>query len=233
LPAATLAGFSARLKRGAQAGAHGESRTPGTERQSLFAIYNRDVAGSDPMTKPRAEMLLERTLFASRWVLAPMYLGLALALLALLAVFCVELYRETVHLLHVPAERLGEAGILMALGLIDLSLSANLLLIVIFSGYENFISRIETVQDEKRPNWMGTVDFSGLKMKLIASIVAISAISLLRTFLSIGDAPIEPQALFWQVALHLTFVASGVFMAVMDWIVSKTDKHGAPAGAAH
>ena len=185
------------------------------------------------MTKPRVEMLLERGLFAARWVLAPMYVGLALALFALLAVFCVELYRETLHLFHVPPERLGEAGILMALGLIDLSLSANLMLIVIFSGYENFISRIETVQDEKRPNWMGTVDFSGLKMKLIASIVAISAISLLRTFLSIGDEPIQPQALFWQVALHLTFVASGVFMALMDWIVSKTAKHGASATSGH
>jgi uncharacterized protein (TIGR00645 family) len=177
------------------------------------------------MSKPRIEVLLERSLFAARWVLAPIYVGLALALFVLLGVFCVELWRETLHMFHVPPERLGEAAILMALGLIDLSLSANLLLIVIFSGYENFVSRIETAGDHKRPDWMGTVDFSGLKMKLIASIVAISAISLLRTFLSIGDDRLQPEALFWQVAIHLTFVTSGVFMAVMDWIGSKTEKH--------
>ncbi|WP_158916794.1 TIGR00645 family protein [Caulobacter sp. S45] len=177
------------------------------------------------MTKPSIETALERGLFATRWLLAPFYVGLALALVALLAVFGVELWREVVHLLHTPGDQLAEAGILMALGLIDLSLSANLLIIVIFSGYENFVSRIESASPEQRPGWMGTVDFAGLKMKLIASIVAISAISLLRTFLKIGDRPLDQASLFWQVAIHLTFVASGVFMAVMDWVVSKTEKH--------
>ncbi|MGC1303927.1 MAG: TIGR00645 family protein [Caulobacteraceae bacterium] len=185
------------------------------------------------MSKPRIEVLLDRGLFATRWLLAPIYVGLAIALLVLLAVFGVELWRETTHLLHVPPERLGEAGILMALGLIDLSLSANLLLIVIFSGYENFVSRIVVADGERRPDWMGTVDFSGLKIKLIASIVAISAISLLRTFLSIGDDRLQPQVLLWQVTLHLTFVASGIGMAVMDWIVSKTDKHAPSAASDH
>jgi uncharacterized protein (TIGR00645 family) len=180
------------------------------------------------MGKPVVEQALERVLFASRWLLAPSYLGLALALLALLGVFGVELWRELAHLFHVAPEKLGEAGILMALSLIDLSLSANLLLIVIFSGYENFVSRIDTAAHQDRPDWMGTVDFSGLKIKLIASIVAISAIALLRTFLRIGDEPIDPQALIWQVAIHLTFVVSGVVLALMDFIASKTGGHGAP-----
>jgi uncharacterized protein (TIGR00645 family) len=185
------------------------------------------------MSKSPVEVVLERGLFAARWLLAPIYVGLTLALLVLLGVFGLELWREANHLFHVPPERLGEAGILMALGLIDLSLAANLMLIVIFSGYENFVSRIGVAGDQaQRPDWMGTVDFSGLKIKLIASIVAISAISLLRTFLSIGDQRIQPEILFWQVTLHLSFVASGIGMALMDWIVSKTAKH-APSGAAH
>jgi uncharacterized protein (TIGR00645 family) len=171
--------------------------------------------------KPQAELWLERGLFASRWLLAPFYVGLVVALIALLGVFGFELWREVEHLLHTPADKVAEAGILMALGLIDLSLAANLLLIVIFSGYENFVSRIGTAAHEDRPSWMGAVDFAGLKIKLIASIVAISAISLLRTFLKIGDAPLNQAELFWQVTIHLTFVASGVLMAVMDWIGSK------------
>jgi uncharacterized protein (TIGR00645 family) len=135
-------------------------------------------------------------------------------------------------LLHTPATKLAEAGILMALSLIDLSLAGNLLIIVIFSGYENFVSRIETDGHEDRPDWMGTVDFAGLKMKLIASIVAISAIALLKTFLELGDHPIDPAMLFWQVTIHLTFVASGVLLAVMDAISARTPSHAAPKSEA-
>jgi uncharacterized protein (TIGR00645 family) len=178
------------------------------------------------MTKPRLELWLERFLFASRWLLAPFYVGLVVALAVVMLVFGIELWREVLHLIHLPAERLAEGAIVMSLSLIDLSLAANLLLIVIFSGYENFVSRIDTEEHVDRPDWMGTVDFSGLKMKLIASIVAISAISLLRTFLVIGDTPLNERALFWQVAFHLAFVVSGVLLALMDYIASKTHRHG-------
>ena len=177
------------------------------------------------MTKLRAEARLESLLFLSRWLLAPFYLGLAVALVALLGVFVVELVREIAHLFAAPLDRLAEAGILMALGLIDLSLTANLLLIVIFSGYENFVSKINVDEHEDRPDWMGTIDFSGLKMKLIASIVAISAISLLRTFLELGDGTPDAAGAFWKVVIHLTFVASGVFLALMDWLASKAGAH--------
>src|SRR5579872_4940985 len=104
--------------------------------------------------KPTLERWLERGLFASRWLMAPFYVGLALALAALLVVFFQELYAD---LTHVFAPGAGpEEAILMALSLIDLSLAGNLLLIVTFSGYENFVSRINVGNSEDRPDWMGT-----------------------------------------------------------------------------
>jgi len=179
------------------------------------------------MTKPYLERALEAALFASRWILAPIYVGLVIALLGLVGVFGVDLWNEATHLFAADPKKLAEAGIVMALSLIDLSLAANLLLIVIFSGYENFVSRIDVANHEDRPDWMGTVDFSGLKMKLIASIVAISAIALLKSFLVLGDEGVhDEKSLFWQVVIHLTFVVSGVLLAVMDYINSKAGHGG-------
>jgi uncharacterized protein (TIGR00645 family) len=176
------------------------------------------------MAKSRFTLLLEAGLFASRWILAPFYVGLVIALVVLLGVFGFELVREVVHLTHVPPERVAEFGILMALSLIDLSLAADLLLVVILSGYENFVSRIQSANDE-RPAWMGSIDFSGLKMKLIASIVAISSIALLKTYLAIGDGPPNQVMLLWQVIIVLTFVVAGVLLALMDFIVERTGRH--------
>jgi uncharacterized protein (TIGR00645 family) len=122
--------------------------------------------------RPKLEIILEWALFASRWILAPIYVGLIFVLVGILIVFLRELVSELIHIWSMD----GEQIILLALSLIDLSLTANLLLIVIFAGYENFISKIHAGEQEDRPSWMGTVDFSGLKIKLIASIVAISAI---------------------------------------------------------
>jgi uncharacterized protein (TIGR00645 family) len=177
-------------------------------------------------TRSGWERALELLLFRSRWILAPFYVGLVLALVMLLAAFAGELLHAlpaAFDLSHVKPEDV----ILAALGLIDLSLAANLVVIVIFSGYENFISRIETADNEDRPGWMGTLDFSGLKMKLIGSIVAISAISLLRTFMSLseqGSALDEPR-LRWMILLHLTFVVSGLGFAGMDWMAERSG-HG-------
>jgi uncharacterized protein (TIGR00645 family) len=119
----------------------------------------------------------------------------------------------------------SEDIILTVLTLIDLSLAGNLVLIVIFSGYENFVSKIDVEGHEDRPSWMGTLDFSGLKIKLIGSIVAISAISLLRAFMTLtqGTQVVETR-IFWLVVLHLTFVTSGVLFAAMDWVASLSDK---------
>lgn len=175
----------------------------------------------------KLERLAEQTLFASRWLMAPFYLGMVLALVLLLIVFGRELAAEFAHVQTVNAE----SAILLALSLIDLSLTGNLLLIVMFSGYENFVSRMQIGDHEDRPSWMGTVDFSGMKMKLIASIVAISGIALLRTFLPLSDpdSKMDSQRIGWMVAIHLTFVISGVLLAVMDWITSKAEARG-PTG---
>jgi uncharacterized protein (TIGR00645 family) len=116
--------------------------------------------------------------------------------------------------------------ILSVLTLIDLSLAGNLVLIVIFSGYENFVSKIDTGDSEDRPSWMGTLDFSGLKMRLIGSMVAISAISLLRAFVSLTEpaTPLNERKLFWLVVLHVTFLFSGVMFALMDWLGGLTEE---------
>lgn len=185
--------------------------------------------------KPFLEVALEQGLFASRWLMAPFYVGLVASLAVLLVVFFQELV-HSVPQLWTPGHGMeAEGAILLALSLIDLSLAANLVLIVIFSGYENFVSKIDVGDHEDRPEWMGTVDFSGLKLKLIASIVAISGIALLKAFLELGDpgllGPDHPfdaagqTRLMWQVIVHITFVVSGVLLAFMDWISSRTAKH--------
>jgi len=173
--------------------------------------------------KPALERALELWIFRSRWLLAPFYVGLVIALAALLVVFA----NEVIHQLSGVIQMRPEDAILMALSFIDLSLTANLLLIVIFSGYENFVSKIDTGQDEDRPSWMGAVDFSGLKMKLIASIVAISAIALLRAFMRLteGDGGPDNRTLAWLIGIHLTFVVSGVLLALMDLLASRSNRH--------
>jgi uncharacterized protein (TIGR00645 family) len=171
------------------------------------------------------EKLLEAILFKSRWLLAPFYLGLVLSLVLLLGAFIAELMHfmpQLLDLTHIDPEQV----ILAVLSLIDLSLAGNLVVIVIFSGYENFVSKINTENAEDRPSWMGTLDFSGLKMKLIGSIVAISAISLLRAFMTLTEdtAPLDERKLMWMLILHLTFVGSGLMFAIMDYIGNRAEK---------
>ena len=177
--------------------------------------------------KPRLETAFERLLFRSRWLMAPIYLGLVAALFMLLVMFLRELIHYFPAVFAPYGTMTANDGILVVLTLVDLSLAGNLLLIVLFSGYENFVSKLDLEGETDRPPWMGTVDFSGLKMKLIASIVAISGIQLLKTFMNIGKAGYElnPDEAMWGVIIHLTFVTSGVLLALMDWLTSKTDKH--------
>ncbi len=158
----------------------------------------------------------ERALFASRWLLAPFYFGLIIALVMLLAKFAQELIHIAPHVLEMKEKDV----ILATLSLIDMSLAANLLLMVIFSGYENFVSKIDVADHEDRPEWMGKVDFGGLKLKLIASIVAISGIHLLKSFMNIEN--INNDDLMWLVIIHLTFVISGVMLAWMDRLEAGT-----------
>jgi uncharacterized protein (TIGR00645 family) len=181
------------------------------------------MQGSDhpPPTGRAAERWLEAALFNSRWLMAPFYVGLVFALIALLFAFLQELVAEVSHIADLNPER----AILLALSLIDLSLAGNLILIVIFSGYENFVSKLDAGGQVDRPAWMGTVDFSGLKLRLVGSIVAISAISLLRTFMRLGNESVDETIVKWKVIVHLTFVTSGVLLALMDLLSSRAHKH--------
>ncbi|NWG54878.1 MAG: TIGR00645 family protein [Hydrogenophilaceae bacterium] len=159
---------------------------------------------------------VERMIFASRWLLAPIYLGLVASLGILVYTFFKELI-EQVPL--IPS--MDEADIiLLVLTLVDLSLAGNLVLIVMFSGYENFVSRLDAAGDEERLGWMGTLDFSGLKTKLATSIVAISAIHLLKVFMNLKDY--TQGELLWFTLIHLTFVASGLCFAFMDFVYSRS-----------
>lgn len=182
------------------------------------------------------EHILELLIFNSRWLLAPFYLGLVGGILILL----IKFGQEFIHLLPQVLSGAESEIILMILTLVDMSLVANLLLIIIFSGYENFVSKINTDGHEDRPDWMGKVDFSGLKVKVIASIVAISAIELLKAFVNVGSelntaAAAQSSAwtmnaadkvIAWKVAIHFTLVISGVLFAIMDKITETTPKHG-------
>lgn len=161
------------------------------------------------------ERVLERFIFGSRWLLTPFYVGLVAAIALLL----VKFLREFVHLLPVVIS--GDSGDVMVgvLTLVDVALVANLLLIIIFAGYENFVSKIDTGSHEDRPDWMGHVSFSDLKIKLIGSIVAISGIELLKSFLNI--AAYTNEQLGWKLGLHMTFVISGVMFALMDRLAHK------------
>ena len=156
------------------------------------------------------EYRLERFMFASRWLLAPFYIGLVGAIAILLFKFI----KEFVMLLPQVATVDGGQIMVSVLTLVDVALVANLLLIIVFAGYENFVSKINTEDSEDRPEWMGHVTFSDLKIKLIGSIVAISGIELLKAFVNVESY--TDKQLAWKVGLHLTFVLSGVLFAFMD-----------------
>jgi len=167
----------------------------------------------------KIEHRIEKLLFASRWIMAPFYLGLTLALVGLLVTFAKELIHFVVIL---PSAKESDV-ILGILTLIDLSLAGNLIIMVVFSGYENFVSKMEHVEDRDRPEWMGQIDFSALKLKLLASIVAISAIHLLKAFMNLEKT--TDRELIWLVTIHVVFVVSGVFLALSDKIAASAEKH--------
>jgi len=163
---------------------------------------------------------IEVVLFRARWLLAPLYIGLV-GTLVLLA------YRFVIEFIHL-AQHIGESDAstftLDLLALLDLTLLANLILMVIFAGYENFVSRIDAAADSTdRPHWMGTIDFSGLKIKLIGSLVAISVIELLKDFMNAANG-VDETEVKWRIAIHLTFVVSGLAFAIMDWVADLNKK---------
>ena len=160
----------------------------------------------------RVESTLESLIFRARWLLAPFFIGLLLAIVALLLKFAKELLTLALGVFSLS----GPDLVVAMLTLVDTALIGSLLLIIAFSGYENFVSKIGVGEHEDRPAWMGKVSFSDLKIKLIGAIVAISAVELLKAFINIDE--FTNTQLAWKVGIHLTFVTSGVLFAISDRI---------------
>ena len=169
----------------------------------------------------KLEVTVERWVFNSRWLLAPFFIGLLLAIALLLAKFVQAFWRL---LFGVVTHQLSDSDMIIdILTLVDGALIGVLLLIIAFSGYENFVSKIGTGDHEDRPAWMGKVGFSDLKIKLMGAIVAISAVELLKAFINVEE--FSPQVLRWKVIIHLTFVVSGVLFAATDRLTEHKGSH--------
>jgi uncharacterized protein (TIGR00645 family) len=157
------------------------------------------------------ERALERILSSTRWLLAPFYLALAFGLIELLVKTGERVYELLLGFLN-----LTESGMILGvLSIIDLTLTASLVVIVIFSGYVNFISPIDASRHRNWPQWMANIDFSELKLRLMASIVAISAIKLLEAYMDVDRE--SDRDLWWLAGLHLTFVVSALLLSLADW----------------
>ena len=163
-----------------------------------------------PARHPWPERLLETILFGSRWLLAPIYLGLAASLVVLIIKFAQLGYALVLSALDGG----GSGTIIGILSLVDMSLIGNLILIVMFAGYESFVSKFDLDNHRDKPSWLGHVDFADLKIKLMTTLVAISAIRLLEEYLDLGQY--TDRELAWSIGIQLTFVASGILLAVMD-----------------
>ncbi|PKM31969.1 MAG: TIGR00645 family protein [Gammaproteobacteria bacterium HGW-Gammaproteobacteria-11] len=163
------------------------------------------------------ERFLENLMYSARWILAPIYLGLSLALFAL----AVKFFQEVIHLMP-KLLSIGEADlILVVLSLVDMALVGGLLVMVMISGYENFVSQLDIDDGKEKLSWLGKMDSGSLKMKVAASIVAISSIHLLKVFMNAQN--IDNEKMMWYVIIHMTFVVSAFGMGLLDRM-SKTEK---------
>lgn len=162
------------------------------------------------------ERFIENTMYASRWLLAPVYLGLSLGLLALTLKF----FQEILHILPNIFVMAEADLVLTLLSLIDMALVGGLLVMVMFSGYENFISQMDIAEGTEKLSWLGKMDSGSLKMKVAASIVAISSIHLLKIFMSAEKY--TPEYLMWFVIIHMTFVLSAFAMGYLDKVTKHT-----------
>lgn len=156
------------------------------------------------------EKLVESMFYASRWLLAPIYIGLSLALILL----GIKFFQEVIHFFPMILSASESDLVLIVLSLVDLSLVGGLLVMIMFSGYENFISQIDLDENTDKLSWLGKLDASSLKQKVAASIVAISSIHLLKKFMEAEG--IDNDKLMWFVIIHMTFVVSAIGMAYVD-----------------
>lgn len=156
------------------------------------------------------ERTFENLLYASRWLLAPIYFGLSLALLAI----GIKFFQEALHILPIVLQTAEADLVLVVLSLVDIALVGGLLVMVMLSGYENFVSRIDIKEGGEKLDWLGKLDSGSLKQKVAASIVAISSIHLLKAFMNLSH--IDNDKLMWYVIIHMTFVISAMGMAWVD-----------------
>ena len=161
------------------------------------------------------EAVVERVLYASRWVLAPIYLGLSLALVLL----GIKFFQEVLHIFPLILATTEANMVLVILSLVDMALVGGLIIMVMLSGYENFVSRINIAEGVEKLDWLGKLDAGSLKQKVAASIVAIYYIHLLQNFMNAEQIDNEKLVLF--VVIHMTFVLSALGMALVD----KMNKH--------
>lgn len=156
------------------------------------------------------EKMVERAMYAARWLLAPIYLGLSLAIVAL----AIKFFQEILHVLPNILAMTEADLVLVVLSLIDIALVSGLIVMVMFTSYENFVSRIDLSERTESLSWLGTLDTNSLKTKVAASIVAISSIHLLKIFMNASN--VDNQKLLWYVVIHMTFVVSAVAMGLLD-----------------
>ena len=161
------------------------------------------------------ERIIESTMYASRWLLAPIYLGLSLAVLLI----GIKFFQEVVHIFPLIFSIKETDLVLVTLSLVDMALVGGLLVMVMLSGYENFVSAIDLQEGQEKLAWLGKLDSGSLKQKVAASIVAISSIHLLKAFMAAQQ--IANDKLMWYVIIHMTFVLSALGMAYVD----KMNKH--------
>jgi uncharacterized protein (TIGR00645 family) len=162
------------------------------------------------------EQLIEKTMYATRWLMAPIYLGLSLALLAL----GLKFFQEVFHILPIIFSMKEVDLILVILSLIDISLVGGLIVMVMFSGYENFVSRLDIEGNDDKLGWLGKLDSNSLKNKVAASIVAISSIHLLKIFMDTQNIPNDK--IMWYLLIHMTFVVSAFAMGYLDKITKES-----------
>src|SRR5690606_33840522 len=190
--------------------------TPNRRGQGSFHSRHRAYNGARlPCCGTSMEKFLEKLMYSARWILAPIYLGLSLALILL----GLKFFQEIFHVVPIIFEIAEADLVLLILSLIDIALVGGLLVMVMISGYENFVSQLDIDEDKEKLSWLGKMDSGSLKLKVAASIVAISSIHLLKVFMSAKS--FDPVHLQWYVLIHLTFVASAFAMGYLD----KLTKH--------
>jgi uncharacterized protein (TIGR00645 family) len=161
------------------------------------------------------EKIIEKFMYQSRWLLAPVYIGLSLTLIAL----AIKFFQELLHIVPILFEMAEADLVLVILSLIDLALVGGLIVMVMLSSYENFVSQLDIDDSTEKLSWLGTMDAASLKAKVASSIVAISSIHLLKLFMNAANTPNDK--LMWYVLIHMTFVASAFAMGYLD----KLTKH--------